>query len=60
MLSSPLRQHILDYKLSREFVILAFTMFDGSTDPYDHIHHYNQVMPLNVSNECLIMQSIPD
>ena len=30
MLSSPLRQHILDYEPPRGFIILAFTTFEGS------------------------------
>ena len=42
MLSSPLGQHILDYEPPHEFVIPAFTMFDGSADPYDLMLHYNQ------------------
>ena len=41
MLSSPLGQHILDYEQPRGFAIPAFTMFDGSANPYDHILHYN-------------------
>ena len=41
MLSSPLGQHILDYEPPRGFLIPAFTTFDGSTDPYNHILHYN-------------------
>ena len=53
MLSSPLGQHILDYEKPRNF-ILAFTMFDGSIDPYDHILHYNQAMTLNASNDYLL------
>ena len=49
MLSSPLRQHIFDYELPRGFLIPAFTTFDGSIDPYDHMLHYNQAMILNVT-----------
>ena len=41
MLSSPLAQHIFDYEPPREFVILAFVMFDGFGDPYDQMLHYN-------------------
>ena len=41
MLSSPLGQHILDYEPPRWFAIPAFTMFDGSADPFDHMPHYN-------------------
>ena len=54
MLSSPLGQHIFSYVLPRGFVILAFTMFDGSNDPYDHMLHYNQEMTLNVGNDHLL------
>ena len=53
MLSSPLGRHILNYEPPRRFVIPAFTMFDGSTDPYNHILHYNQAMTLNAGNDLL-------
>ena len=54
MLSLPLGQYILDYEPPHGFVIPAFTTFDGSTDPYDHMLHYNQAMILNASNDCLL------
>ena len=54
MLSSPLGQHILDYEPPRGFFIPTFTMFDGSTDPYDHMLQYNQVMTLNADNDLLL------
>ena len=54
MLSSPLGQHILDYEPPHEFVIPTFTTFDGSTDPYDHMLHYNHAMTLNAGNDWLL------
>ena len=54
MLSSPLGQHILDYEPPRRFAIPAFATFDGSTDPYDHILHYNKAMILNVGDDRLL------
>ena len=51
MLSSPLGQHILNYEPPRGFVIPAFATFDGSTNPYDHMLHYNQAWILNTINE---------
>ena len=54
MLSSPLRQHILDYESPRGFAIPTFTTFDGSANPYDHMLHYNQVMMLNANNDRLL------
>ena len=59
MLSSPLRQHILDYEPSRGFAIPAFTTFDGSTDPYDHMLHYNQAMTLNAGKDRLLCKVFP-
>ena len=51
MLSSPLRQQNLNYEPPRGFVMPAFTMFNGSNDPYDHMLHYNQAMKLNADND---------
>ena len=34
--------------------MLAFSMFDGSNDPYDHMLHYKQAMTLNAGNERLL------
>ena len=51
MLSFPLGQHILDYERPWGFIIPYFAMFDGSTDPYDHMLHYNQAMIINAGND---------
>ena len=54
MLSSPLGQHILDYEPPRGFFIPPFAMYDGSSDPYDHMLHFNQTMILNAGNDRLL------
>ena len=59
MLSSPLGQHILDYESPRGFVIPPFATFDGSTNLYDHMLHYNQAMILNADNDCLLCKVFP-
>ena len=59
MLSSPLGQHILDYEPPRGFVIPPFSMYDGSSDPYDHILHFNQAMILNVGDDRLMCKVFP-
>ena len=59
MLSSPLGQHILNYELPCEFFMPAFTMFNGSVNPYDHTLHYNQAMTLNVGNDHLLFKVFP-
>ena len=59
MLSSPLGQHILDYEPPREFFIPLFAMYDGSSDPYDHMLHFNQAMILNAGNDRLLCKVFP-
>ena len=59
MLSFPLGQHILDYEPPRGFVILSFSMYDGSSDPYDHMLHFNQAMILNARNDRLLCKVFP-
>ena len=54
MLSSPLGPHILSYEPPRGFVMPSFAMDDGSTDPYDHMLHYNQTMILSAGNDRLM------
>ena len=59
MLSSPLGQHILDYEPPRIFVIPPFSMYNGSSDPYDHMLHFNQAMILNVGDDRLLCKVFP-
>ena len=59
MLSSLLGQHILEYEPPCGLVILAFATFDGFTDPYDHMLHYNQAMILNADNDHLLCKVFP-
>ena len=59
MLCSPLEQHILDYESPRSFAISAFITFDGSTNPYDHMLYYNEVMTLNADNDSLLCKVFP-
>ena len=59
MLSTPLRQHILDYNPPRGFSIPPFAMYDGSSDPYDHMLRYNQIMILSVGDDRLLCKVFP-
>ena len=54
ILSSPLGQHILDYESPQGFIMPTFAMFDGSSDPYGHMLHYNQAMTLNAGDDHLL------
>ena len=59
MLSTRLGQHILDYDPPRGFSIPPFAMYDGSSDPYDHMLHYNQAMILNTGDDRLLCKVFP-
>ena len=59
MLSSPLGLHILSYEPPRGFFMPSFAMYDGSTDPYDHMLHFNQTMILSIGNDCLMCKVFP-
>ena len=59
MLSTPLGQHILDYDPPCGFSIPPFTMYNGSSDPYDHMLHYNQAMILNAGDDRLLCKVFP-
>ena len=60
MLSSPLGQHILDYEPPSEFVIPLFAMYDDSSDPYDHMLHFNHAMFLDAGNDQLLCKVFPE
>ena len=59
MLSTPLGQHILHYDPPRDFSIPPFAMYDGSSDPYDHILHYNQAVILSAGDDRLLCKVFP-
>ena len=59
MLSSPLGQHILSYESSCGFVIPPFSMYDDSSESYDHMLHFNQAMILNAGNDLLLCKVLP-
>ena len=59
MLSTPFGQHILDYDPPRGFSIPPFAINDSSSDPYDHMLHYNQAMILSVGDDRLLCKVFP-
>ena len=54
IISTPLGQHIVDYDPPRGFSIPPLAMYDDSSDPYDHMLHYNQAMILNAGDDRLL------
>ena len=54
MLSTLFGPHIINYEPSRGFIVPKFTTYDGTSDPFDHIMHYRQLMTLDIGNDALL------
>ena len=54
MLSTPFRPYIINYKSLRGFMVLKFTTYDITSDPFNHIMHYRKLMTLDIGNEALL------
>nr|CAN65668.1 hypothetical protein VITISV_022190 [Vitis vinifera] len=54
MLSMPFCSHIVHYDPTRGFIVPKFSTYDGSSDPFDHIMHYRQLMTLDIGNDALL------
>ncbi|RVX22894.1 hypothetical protein CK203_008141 [Vitis vinifera] len=49
-----MRLHIIHYDPPRGFLVPKFSAYDGSSDPFDHIMHYRQLMTLDIGNDALL------
>ncbi|RVW41184.1 hypothetical protein CK203_069848 [Vitis vinifera] len=54
MLSTPFCSHIIHYEPPRGFLVPKFSTYDESSDPFDHIMHYRQLMTLDIGNDVLL------
>ena len=54
MFSTLFGPHIIIYELPKGFVVPKFIMYDGTSDPYDHIMHFRQLMTLDIGNDALM------
>ena len=59
MLSTPFSSHIIYYDPPRGFLMPKFSAYDGSSDPFDHIMHYRQLMTLDIGNDALLCKVFP-
>ena len=59
MLSTPFSPHTINYKPSRRFMVPKFMTYDGTSDPFDHIMHYRQLMTLDIRNDALLCKVFP-
>ena len=54
MLSTSFGPHIINYELSRRFIMPKFTTYDATSNSFDHIMHFKQFMTLNIRNDALL------
>ncbi|KAL6351310.1 hypothetical protein AAG906_035102 [Vitis piasezkii] len=54
MLSTPFSSRIVNYEPPRGFLVPKFSMYDGSSNPFDHIMHYKKLMTLDIGNDGLL------
>ena len=56
---SPFTRRIEGARLPQQFNQLAFTIYNGRTDPVKHVSHFNQRMVVHSKNETLICKVFP-
>ena len=56
---SPFLEEIEKIDLLKRFTRPTFTIYDGKTDPVDHVSHYNQIMVIYSKNEALMCKIFP-
>ena len=59
MLSMPFRSHIISYEPPRGVLVHKFTMYNETSDPFDHLMHFRQLMTLDIGNVMLLCKVIP-
>ena len=56
---SPFTQRIERGKLPQQFTQPTFTMYNGRTDPVEHVSHFNQRMDVHLKNKALMCKVFP-
>ena len=56
---SPFTRKIKGGRLPRQFTQPTFTMYNGRTDPVEHVSHFNQRMVVHSKNEALMCKVFP-
>ena len=54
MLSMLFDPHIINYELFRRFIVPKFTTYDETSNPFNHIMHFRQLMTLDIRNDALL------
>ena len=56
---SPFMHRIEGVRPPQRFTQLTFTMYNGKTDPVEHVSHFNQRMVVHYKNEALMCNVFP-
>ena len=56
---SPFMRKIEGARLPRWFHQLTFTLYNGRTDPVEHVNQFNQRMAVHSKNEALMCKGFP-
>ena len=56
---SPFTRRIEGRKLPRRFTQPTFTMYNGRTDPIEHVSHFNQRTAIRFKNKALMYKVFP-
>ena len=59
MLSTFFCSHIIHYEPPRGFLVPKFSTYDGSSDLFNHIMHYRQLITLDIGNDALLCKVFP-
>ena len=59
MLFMLFSSHIINYEPPKGFLVPKIFAYDGSSDPFDHIMHYRQLMTLDIGNDALLCKVFP-
>ncbi|RVW85215.1 hypothetical protein CK203_046619 [Vitis vinifera] len=59
MFSTSFSSSIINCEPPRGFLVPKFFACDGSSDPFDHIMHYRQLMTLDIGNNALLCKVFP-
>ena len=59
MLSTPFSPRVINYEPPKGFLVPKFSVYDGFSDPFDHIMHYQQLMTLDIGNDMLLYKVFP-
>lgn len=59
MLSTPFFEQILQHHHPRGFVLPKFIVYNGTTDPFDYLLHFWQMMTLDIRDEFLLCKVFP-